>query len=111
MQEVASANSTTTYSAVCAELNTLRLIDGSKGTLSLRYTKEDTPFFNADLTDFLCLTQMESYKLTAQEYLDRQDEYVILIYVDITGGKAHCLEVIVNDWVIRMDDTDLDGEL
>ncbi len=108
---MASADGTTSYPAVCAELNTLRLINGTKGHLKLRYSKEETPFFEVDLTDFLCLTQMELHKLPAQEYLDRQDEYVVLIYLDITGGKAHCLEVIVNDWVIRLDDTNLKEEL
>lgn len=63
-----------------------------------------------DLTDFLLLTQMESHKLEAQEYLDRQDEYVVMVYVDTMGGKAHCLEVIVNDWVIRLDDLTLGKE-
>lgn len=111
VKDVASADGTTSYPAVCAELNTLRLINGTKGHLKLRYSKEETSFFDVDLTDFLCLTQMESHKLSAQEYLDRQDEYVILIYMDLTGGKAHCLEVIVNDWVIRLDDTDLKEEL
>ena len=54
---------------------------------------------------------MESHQLDAQEYLDRQDEYVVTIYIDTTGGKAHCLEVIVNDWVIRLDDTNLKEEI
>lgn len=111
VQQVASADGTSAYPAVCAELNTLRLIKGGKGTLHLRYAKDAADFLAVDLADFLCLTQMESHKLDAQEYLDRQDEYSILIYIDLTGGKAHCLQVIVNDWVIRLDDTDLKEEI
>ena len=45
--------------------------------------------------------------MEAQEYLDRQDEYVIMAYLDMIGGKAHCLEIIVNDWTIRLDDVNL----
>ncbi|WP_337942284.1 FimB/Mfa2 family fimbrial subunit [Parabacteroides sp.] len=111
IKQIASATGTTTYPAVCAELNTLRLIKGGKGTLHLRYSQETTDFLAVDLADFLCLTQMESHQLDAQEYLDRQDEYVVTIYIDTTGGKAHCLEVIVNDWVIRLDDTNLKEEI
>lgn len=96
--------------AVCMELNTLRLIDQADGRLSIRYTEEEVPFLNVDLTDFLCLTQMESHQLGRQEYLDRQDEYTVLVYVDIMGGKAHCLEVIVNDWTVRLDDLTLGKE-
>lgn len=110
IETVKDANGTTAYTAICTELNTLRLIDGSHSRLQVRYSAESTPFLNVDLTDFLLLTQMEAHKLEPQEYLDRQDEYVVMIYVDTMGGKAHCLEVIVNDWVIRLDDSTLGKE-
>lgn len=71
---------------------------------------EEAPFLQVDLTDFLLLTQMESHDLDAQEYLDRQDEYTIVVYLDIVDGKAHCLEIIVNDWTIRLDDVNLGGK-
>lgn len=111
VSQVAAADSTGSFPAVCAELNTLRIIKGAKGTLRLRYTKDEEDFLAVDLADFLGLTQMASHKLDAQEYLDRQDEYVVMVYVDLAGGKAHCLEVIVNDWVIRLDDTNLKEEI
>ncbi|WP_289006329.1 FimB/Mfa2 family fimbrial subunit [uncultured Parabacteroides sp.] len=110
IETVKDANGTTAYTAICTELNTLRLLDDSGSRLQVRYSEETTPFLDVDLTDFLLLTQMESHKLEAQEYLDRQDEYVVMVYVDTMGGKAHCLEVIVNDWVIRLDDLTLGKE-
>ena len=42
--------------------------------------------------------------------MDRQDEYVITAYVDIVGGRAHCLEVIVDDWIVRLEDLTLGNE-
>lgn len=110
VETLKGATSATTYQALCSELNTLRLIDGTGGRLKVRFSQEETPFLDVDLTAFLCLTQIESHKLSAQEYLDRQDEYVVMVYVDTMGGKAHCLEVIVNDWVIRLDDLGLGKE-
>lgn len=106
----ASEGGVTAFQAVCAELNTLRLIDGSETSLRLTHKEETEPFLNISLTDLLLLTQMESHDLDAQEYLDRQDEYTIVVYLDIVDGKAHCLEVIVNDWTIRLDDVNLGGK-
>lgn len=110
IETVKGSDGTATYTAICTELNTLRLMDKSDSRLQIRYSEETTPFLDVDLTDFLLLTKMESHKLEPQEYLDRQDEYVIMVYVDTMGGKAHCLEVIVNDWVIRLDDSTLGKE-
>ena len=103
-------NETVFYDAVCTELNTLRLIDNATGTLRVRYASEMTPFINVDLAGLLKLTQIASHKLPGQEYLDRQDEYVITAYVDITGGRAHCLYVVVDDWIVRLEDVTLGNE-
>lgn len=104
-------NETVFYDAVCTELNTLRLIDNGTGTLRIRYASEEKPFFNVNLTELLKLTQIESHKLPGQEYLDRQDEYVITAYVDIAGGRAHCLYVMVDDWIVRLEDINLNTEM
>ncbi|MBP3517326.1 MAG: FimB/Mfa2 family fimbrial subunit [Parabacteroides sp.] len=108
VRTVTDAKETATKTqAVVAELNTLRLIDGTETALQLSHKEETTPFFNVSLTDFLLLTKMESHQIGAQEYLDRQDEYTVVIYLDLAGGRAHCLEVIVNDWTVRLDELNL----
>lgn len=106
LETVNSTDGTPTYRALCAELNTLRLLDGTPTTL--RIAHQGTTFFNVDLTGLLLLTKMESHDMGAQEYLDRQDEYVIMVYVERTNdGEMHCLQVVVNDWTIRLDDVNL----
>lgn len=110
VETVADTEGGTAMQAVVAELNTMRLMDGSQTSLQLSHKGEEAPFLQVDLTDFLLLTQMESHDLDAQEYLDRQDEYTIVVYLDIVDGKAHCLEIIVNDWIIRLDDVNLGGK-
>lgn len=110
VETVADTEGGTAMQAVVAELNTMRLMESSQTSLQLSHKGEEAPFLQVDLTDFLLLTQMESHDLDAQEYLDRQDEYTIVVYLDIVGGKAHCLEVIVNDWTIRLDDVNLGGK-
>lgn len=103
-EQVNSSDGTAAYTAACYELNTLRLLDGTPTSLRIWHKEEAKPFLDVDLADFLLLTKMESHDLLPQEYLDRQDEYSILVYLDLAGGNAHCLEIVVNDWVIRLDD-------
>lgn len=110
LETVDASDGTTAMQAVVAELNTLRLLDDTNTSLTLTHRGETTPFLDVDLTDFLLLTKMESHDMEAQEYLDRQDEYAIVIYLDLAGGKAHCLEILVNDWTIRLDDVNLGKE-
>ena len=110
VETVADTEGGTAMQAVVAELNTMRLMESSQTSLQLSHKGEEAPFLQVDLTDFLLLTQMESHDLDAQEYLDRQDEYTIVVYLDIVDGKAHCLEVIVNAWTIRLDDVNLGGK-
>lgn len=108
VEKVSSSDGTTAYSAAVYELNTLRLLDGTPASLRLTHKGETSPFFDVDLCDFLLLTKMESHDIPAQEYLDRQDEYAILVYYRIDeAGKAHYLQIIVNDWTIRLDDIHL----
>lgn len=107
METVEDTNGNAVYQAICTELNTLRLIENSKTSLAITHQGETEPFLHVSLTDLLLLTKMESHDMTAQEYLDRQDEYVITAYLDMIGGKAHCLEILVNDWTIRLDDVNL----
>ena len=87
------------------------MIDNETSSLRVRYASEEKPFIHVNLTELLKLTQIESHKLPGQEYLDRQDEYVITAYVDIVGGRAHCLYVVVDDWIVRLEDIDLNTEM
>lgn len=102
--EVKDPDGKVVYSAAIYELNILRLLDGTATSLRIIQKGETAPFLNVDLTGFLLLTRMESHDIGAQEYLDRQDEYTILVYLDMRNGKAHYLEIIVNDWTVRLDD-------
>ncbi|WP_288206910.1 FimB/Mfa2 family fimbrial subunit [uncultured Parabacteroides sp.] len=108
--QVIGSDGQPSVSAVCAELNTLRLMDGSETSLLIGDKASGRILLDVDLTDFLLLTKMEAHNIPAQEYLDRQDEYAVVIFLSRTGNGYHCLEVIVNDWTIRLDDLGLGNE-
>ena len=75
---------TNRYVAV-AEMNTMRLMAGENYRLVIRHKDWEKDVLNVNLNNYLLLTQMEGHNISAQEYLDRQDEYVITAYVDIAG--------------------------
>ncbi len=68
------------YVAV-AELNTLRLMDGENYRLIVRHKDWEKDVLNVNLCNYLLLTQMEGHRISAQEYLDRQDEYSIIFFL------------------------------
>ena len=68
------------YVAV-AELNTMRLMDKQNYRLIVRHKGWEEDVLNVNLCNYLLLTQMEGHDISAQEYLDRQDEYSIVFFL------------------------------
>ena len=68
------------YVAV-AELNTMRLMDKQNYRLIVRHKDWEEDVLNVNLCNYLLLTQMEGHDISAQEYLDRQDEYSIVFFL------------------------------
>lgn len=64
-----------------AELNTMRLMDKKNYRLIVRHNAWEKDVINVNLCNYLLLTQMEGHKISAQEYLDRQDEYSIVFFL------------------------------
>ena len=68
------------YVAV-AELNTMRLMAGENYRLVVRHKAWEKDVLNVNLNNYLLYTQMEGHDISAQEYLDRQDEYSIVFFL------------------------------
>ncbi len=71
---------TNRYVAV-AEMNTMRLMAGENYRLVIRHKDWEKDVLNVNLNNYLLLTQMEGHNISAQEYLDRQDEYSIIFFL------------------------------
>lgn len=87
--------------ACIAEINTFRLMESNP--LSLRIAMKDggREIVNLNLTQLLSLTDMENHKdWSIQEYLDRQDEYVIGLYIDHNDTWIKTT-VIINGWEVN----------
>ncbi|MFI3322485.1 MAG: FimB/Mfa2 family fimbrial subunit [Rikenellaceae bacterium] len=100
-------------SSICASyINTLRLFVGDDTSLSIVNTSNDERLVDISIVQYLLLTQ--SYygfgNISNQEYLDRQDSYSLIFYLekcsDSTEGYI-CTKVSVNGWIVRFNDTEL----
>ena len=108
-----------------AEMNTMRLMARRNYRLIVRHKEWKEDVINVNLNNYLLLTQMEGHNISAQEYLDRQDEYSIIFFLTPTycpdcpdpgpdpGPDPEpiigyrCYVIQVKDWVIRLNDFDL----
>ncbi|MFV0353649.1 MAG: FimB/Mfa2 family fimbrial subunit [Bacteroides thetaiotaomicron] len=91
-------------SAAVAEINTSRILVRTQETdnIRLRIISKETgeEIVSVNLPWFFSLTEMESHKSwSLQEYLDRQDEYSITLFLhQDTWMQA---TIIINGWVIN----------
>lgn len=70
---------------------------------------QETLFHVSNLVKYLEKLQLEKYKdrhYTLQEYLDREDAYSMIIFVD---EKLALIKTVIdiNDWIIQINDIEL----
>lgn len=92
-----------------AELNTMRLLKDNPVKLIIRDNTQNRDLLNVDLMQYLLATQMEGRKMTAQEYLDRQSEFTIILFYNENNEQGAFLsaKIIINDWTLWMHGTDI----
>lgn len=93
-----------TETNVFAEFSTIRLMTDSKTRLKITKKADNKMIMDIPLIDYLLLGALESYKdkMSSQEYLDRQDVYSIIFFLDenLTWLK---IQIIINGWTIRFN--------
>ena len=88
-------------SLVTVEINTLRLMANMETRFTVTHKTTGIKVFDINLIDFLAMTEMERYKWEAQEYFDRQYEFVIVFYFNGSPGETGpwvYTMLDVNDW-------------
>lgn len=91
-------------SAVVAEMNTLRLMENADARLIVTH-KNGERLIDIDLIRYLLLTKMEGYDMSPQEYLDRQDEYAMIFFLNKDAlGNYMLMYIKVNGWTIRLQE-------
>ena len=98
------------YNAVVSEISVARLMENKNPQLTITNSAtNETLFHCSNLVKYLELLQLEKYKdrnYTLQEYLDREDNYGMIIFVD---EKLALIKTVIdiNDWIIQLNDIEL----
>lgn len=93
--------------AVVAEISTLRLREDQENRLTIKQNGSSAPIIDEDLNSLFRLMQLQELKqkYTFQEYLDRKDEYSLLVLLERIptpeGYQYLASEIRINDWTER----------
>lgn len=98
------------YNAIVSEISVARLMENKTPELTIKNSKtQETLFHVPNLVKYLEKLQLEKYKdrnYTLQEYLDREDNYSMIIFVDENLALIKTV-IDVNDWIIQLNDIEL----
>ena len=97
-----------TYPAAVAEISVARLVETQNPKLKI-YNKENQTELLPDgaLIRYLGLLKEQNFiDMPLQEYLDRQDSYGMVFFVDENLTLINTV-IQINDWVINLNDFDL----
>ena len=90
----------TSISSVIAEIDVARLLkEGHKPVLMVRQPDAEKTILRLPLIDVLLIAKGEArHKMSDQEYLDRQDEYNLIIFLNDENGWYVNGGIWVNSW-------------
>lgn len=87
-----------------AELSTGRLMADAETKLTITNKETGEVVFSIPLIKYLSVYKtVANYDMPLQEFLDREDEYVLHFFLDERGEWLKT-QVIINDWIVRYND-------
>lgn len=98
------------YNSIVSEISVARIMESQTPELIIKNSKTQEPLFQVpNLVKYLEKLQLEKYKdrnYTLQEYLDREDNFSMIVFVDENLALIKTV-VDVNDWIIQINDIHL----
>lgn len=98
------------YTLSVVELKTGRLMGKEANNLVITHKTNDKELLNINLSEYLQMYKLAKYgDMPLQEFLDRQDEYVMSFFFDEGTSLDHfvSVELWINDWVVRVQNVEL----
>lgn len=87
-----------------AELSTGRLMENAATQLTIINKQSGKVVFTIPLIKYLLVYKtVANYDMPLQEFLDREDEYVLHFFLDAKGAWIRT-QIIINDWIVRYND-------
>ncbi|WP_101689515.1 FimB/Mfa2 family fimbrial subunit [Dysgonomonas massiliensis] len=89
--------------AAAAEFSLSRLIEKNNAHLKIKRKDSDKYIMQINIPEYVKLTSFEGNieRWSLQEYLDRQDEYSIVVYIQENKGTWLWATLVINGWVIN----------
>lgn len=106
-EQVAKTATRAVFSAAIAELTVPRLVKGQETRLTVTNKETDETVFSIPLID--CALLVKGYynrDMDDQEYLDRQDEYDMVFFLD-EGDRWLDTYIYINSWKVVLQNTGL----
>lgn len=91
---------TTTVASLLFELSTARLMADANAILTIHRNRDDQDIVNINLTEFLLMVRGHYDIADDQEYLDRQDDYSIVFFLDANSSWYVAQGIYINGWVV-----------
>lgn len=102
-----NAASRSVFSAAIAELTVPRLVKGQETRLTVTNRETGDPVFSIPLIDYALLVKgFYNRDMDDQEYLDRQDEYDMVFFLD-EGDRWIDTYIYINSWKVVLQDAEL----
>ena len=95
------------FSAAIAELTVARLVKGQNPRLAVSNNETGEVVFSIPLIDYALLVKgFYNRDMDDQEYLDREDTYDMVFFLD-EGDRWVDTHIYINSWKVVLQDTDL----
>lgn len=95
------------HSGAIAEIHTLRLLEDRENRLIIEHIPQEEPLIDINLNYYINSLKMSEYHwMPMQEYMDREDEYRVIILVKSipgeNGGVTYIIiNITINEWYVR----------
>lgn len=105
--EVGTRSATENFGVALAELTTGRLVMSHKPRLHIRNKETGATILSVPLIDYALLVKGRyNEAIPDQEYLDRQDDYNMVFFLDKNENWANSF-IYINSWKVVLQNTDL----
>ncbi len=102
--EALRADSRSVYPSALAQLTTCRLVEGLDTRLTVSNTETGETIFSVPLVEYaLMLKELTNPDMDDQEFLDRQDSYEMVFFLD-EGYRWMKTYIYINSWRIVLQD-------
>ncbi|PWB06505.1 FimB/Mfa2 family fimbrial subunit [Paramuribaculum intestinale] len=90
-----------------SEMSTGRFVTGNSPRLKVKKADDGSEIINIPLVNYLLLYKSEKFnKMSDQEYLDREHHWNMIFFLDANKHWVNT-QVVINDWVVRINNADL----